>query len=117
MSVPVQRGDVFVANLNPPQGSEQAGTRPVVIVSRDAINKNSPVVVVVPFTDAENKTRIYPSQVPVQAGCGGLTIDSIAVCEQIRAISKNRLTTALGKLGRAEIAKIDAALKITLDLP
>jgi mRNA interferase MazF len=50
----MRRGDVFDARLNPTEGSEQAGVRPVVIVSRDAINKNSSVIVVVPLTSATN---------------------------------------------------------------
>jgi mRNA interferase MazF len=115
--LPVQRGDVLLANLQPTEGSEQSGTRPVIVVSRDAINKNSPVVVVVPFTDAANKTRIYPSHVRFKAGVAGLTIDSIAVCEQIRAISKTRFKNLLGKLTKSEMASIDAAIQITLDLP
>lgn len=115
--MPVQRGDVFKANLQPTEGSEQSGIRPVVVISRDAINKSSPVVVVVPFTDAANKTRIYPSHIRFKAGTAGLTLDSIAVCEQVRAISKTRLQSVLGKLNRSEMASIDAAIKITLDLP
>ena len=55
------RGDVFSARLDPTEGSEQAGTRPVIVVSRDSINANSPVVVVIPVTDAGNVKRLYPS--------------------------------------------------------
>lgn len=113
----VQRGDVFLADLQPTEGSEQSGVRPVVVVSRDALNNNSPVVVVVPFTDAKNKTRIYPSHVRFKAGVAGLTIDSIAVCEQVRAISKTRLKRPFGKMTKADMASVDAAIKITLDLP
>ena len=47
----MKRGDIYDARLNPTEGSEQAGTRPVVIVSRNAINRYSPVVVIVPLTD------------------------------------------------------------------
>ena len=46
------RGDVYDARLSPTEGSEQAGMRPVIIVSRNAINQHSPVIVVVPLTDA-----------------------------------------------------------------
>ncbi|HUM68478.1 MAG TPA: type II toxin-antitoxin system PemK/MazF family toxin, partial [Chloroflexota bacterium] len=46
----MRRGDVFDARLNPTEGSEQAGVRPVVVVSRDAINQYSSVIVVVPVT-------------------------------------------------------------------
>lgn len=117
MQLPIERGDVFRANLYPTEGSEQDGIRPVVVVSRDAINRSSPVVVIVPFTDAANKPRTYPSHVRFKAGAAGLTMDSVAVCEQVRAISTSRLKSLLGKLNRAELASIEAALKIALDLP
>ena len=66
----VLRGDVFTVSLEPVQGSEQGGARPVVVVSRDAVNKFSPVVVVCPITNAENKSRIYPSHVRVASRNG-----------------------------------------------
>jgi mRNA interferase MazF len=113
----VQRGDVFRANLTPTEGAEQDGVRPVLVVSRDAINRSIPLVVVVPLTDAANKTKTYPSHVRFKAGCAGLTMESIALCEQIRAISKTRLKSKMGTLNRAEMTSIEAALKITLDLP
>jgi len=105
-----------MARLDPAEGSEQGGTRPVVVISRDAINKNSPVVVVASITDAANKKKIYPSHVKIAVGAGGLTIDSIVICEQIRAISKTRLKRFMGKLDEAALASIESALKITLDL-
>jgi mRNA interferase MazF len=113
----VMRGDVLTANLEPVQGSEQGGSRPVVIVSRDAINKHSPVVVICPITDAANKTKVYPSHVRVPAETGGLRIESIITCEQVRSISKTRLVTPLGKFDKRVMTSIDAALKITMDLP
>ena len=61
----MRRGDIFNARLNPTEGSEQAGIRPVVVVSRDAINKNSSVVVIVPLTKATNVKRSYPSNVSI----------------------------------------------------
>jgi mRNA interferase MazF len=115
--MPVLRGDVFMANLEPVEDSEQGGTRPVVVVSRDALNRVSPVVVVCSLTDAANKKKIYPSHVKVQAGVGGLTIDSIVLCEQVRAVSKTRLRRQLGRFDRPVMTSIEAALKITLDLP
>lgn len=113
----IARGDVFMANLEPIQGSEQGGTRPVVVVSRDALNQFSPVVVICSITDAANKKKIYPSHVLVHAGNGGLTLDSIVICEQVRAISKTRLKRQLGTFNRPVMADIESALKITLDLP
>lgn len=113
----MRRGDVFDARLDPIQGSEQAGTRPVVIVSRNAINDASPVVVVVPFTTYREARRIYPSQVPVEAPDGGLGTKSLALGEQVRAISKARLSNRRGALSPPVMRRIDEALLITLDLP
>jgi mRNA interferase MazF len=112
----VIRGDVYEAALEPAAGSEQRGTRPVVIVSRDAI-RIARVIVVVLVTGRENCTRVYPSQIEIRAGDGGLRKDSVALGEQIREISKTRLTKQLGHLPVPVMAKLTAALKIALDLP
>jgi len=111
------RGDVYLAVLDPSQGSEQAGTRPVIVITRDAINKQSPVVVVVPLAGRINRLRLLPSHVEIKMGEGGLTVDSVALCEQVRAISTTRLTKALGHLSATTISQVNDALKIALDLP
>jgi mRNA interferase MazF len=113
----MKRGDVYRAVLDPAEGSEQAGTRPAIVVSRDAINANSPVVIIVPVTNRANKKHIYPSQVEMKMGEGGLTCDSVALCEQVRAISETRLKNCMGTLSNAGMSRINAALKIALDLP
>ncbi len=112
----MKRGDIFDARLNPTEGSEQAGIRPVVIVSRDAINNNSSVIVVVPFTKAANIKRSYPNNVPIPKGEGGLTFDSVLLGGQVRAISKSRLLRQRGTLKPELMQHIDRALRITLDL-
>lgn len=110
------RGDVYRAVLSPTEGSEQSGTRPVIIVSRDALNAASPVVIIVPLTDRANKLRLYPSHVEVKAGEGGLTLDSVALCEQVRAIAKTRIREHLGHLSRPRMVQVNASLRIALDL-
>jgi mRNA interferase MazF len=113
----LKRGDVFAARLDPTEGSEQTGTRPVVVVSRDAINEASPVVVVVPCTTYRVSRRIYPSQVLLRAPEGGLRVDSLALGEQVRAIAKTRLGERWGTLSPEALRRIEHALLITLDLP
>ena len=113
----MQRGDVFLAVLNPTKGSEQAGLRPVVVVSRNAINEHCSVVIIVPVTGREHKARIYPSQVELKSGEGGLTKDSVALGEQVRALSKIRLRNFLGRLPAPKISALNVALKIAMDLP
>jgi len=110
------RGDIFSARLDPTEGSEQAGTRPVVVISRDSINANSPVVVVVPVTDAANVKRLYPSHVQLPRGSGGLKIDSVAKAEQIRAIQVSRFVSYYGRLDRDALVRIEETIKITLAL-
>ncbi len=112
----MKRGDIFDARLNPTEGSEQAGVRPVVIVSRDAINSNSSVVVVVPLTKAANVPRNYPNNVTIALGEGGLAYESVLLGGQIRAISKTRLLRQRGALSSQTMQQIDRALRITLDL-
>ncbi len=112
----MQRGDVYLALLSPTEGSEQAGARPVIIVSRNAINEFSSVVIVVPVTGREHKTQIYPSQMELKSGEGGLKKDSVALGEQVRAISKSRMRQFLGRLPSGKISTLNAALKIALDL-
>jgi len=111
-----KRGDVFQARLDPAEGSEQAGERPVIVMSRDAISQSSPVVVVVPVTDRNNKRRLYPSHVVLKVGDGGLTRESVALAEQVRAINTTRFLKQLGHLSNQSIAAIGAALKIVLDV-
>ena len=110
------RGDVFSARLDPAEGSEQAGTRPVVVVSRDSINANSPVVVIVPLTDAANVKRTYPSHVYLPKPSGGLKVDSVGKTEQIRAIQISRFVGYYGRLEKAALERIEEAMKITLAL-
>lgn len=113
----MNRGDIYWANLDPTVDSEQAGKRPVVIVSRDAINRSSPVVVVVPLTKFTSKKKIYPSQHLINATTSnGLETDSIAKCDQIRAIAVSRLIDRCGSLEAEDLKKLDSALKITLFL-
>ena len=112
----MKRGEVYDAYLDPVEGSEQSGTRPVIIVSRDAINEASPVVVVVPCTGYRQQ-RIYPSQLLLPAREGGLDRESVAMAEQVRAVDKRRLARLRGNLSRGILQQLDQALLIALDLP
>jgi mRNA interferase MazF len=112
----MKRGEVWDARLDPVEGSEQSGSRPVVIVSRDAINASSPVVNVVPCTTYRQGRRIYPSQVLVKAPEGGLDVDSVLLGEQVRVLDKRRLFRRRGELAATTMARLNQALRIALDL-
>jgi mRNA interferase MazF len=77
----VRRGDVYLADLNPVKGSEQAGRRPVLVLQRDSLNAVLPTVVIAPFTST-TKRAATPSCHLVPAGEGGLTMDSVLMCHQ-----------------------------------
>jgi mRNA interferase MazF len=90
---------VFLASLDPTTGSEQAGRRPVLVISRERINQLLPVVNVIPLTSRKSSSRIiYPNEVLLPARVAGLTVDSIALCYQIRTLDKHRLEQELGEL-------------------
>ena len=112
----MRRGEVYDARLDPVEGSEQGGTRPVVIVSRDAILASSTVASVMPFTTFRPQRKLYPSHVLVRAPEGGLTADSVALAEQTMVLSKGRLLRFRGKMSEETMSQLGRALRIAFDL-
>jgi mRNA interferase MazF len=96
----MKRGEVYDTRLDPVEGSEQSGTRPVVIVSRDSLHNNSSIALVVPFTTARPNRHIYATQVLVHAPEGGLTANSIALAEQARGLHSPVCCGFAVRLGR-----------------
>lgn len=108
----VKRGDVWLADLNPTRGSEQAGTRPVLIFQNDLINKFTTTVLTIPFTTNLRRASL-PSCVKVSRGEGGLDSDSVALCHQLRVLDKTRLQRKLGDLGEETMAAIESRVMFT----
>ena len=111
----IRRGDVYIARLGN-EGGEGPAEIPVVVVSRDSLNQNSPVIVIVPVVEKASRKRIYPSHAPIRAGDGGFKVDSIALGEQVRAIDTSRLVRQQGHLTVHTIAEISSVLRIVLDV-
>lgn len=109
---------IFIASLDPIKGSEQAGVRPVLVVSREEINQLLPVVNVIPVTSKKDVERtIYPNEVLLPAGTAGLKVASIALCYQIRTLDKNRLQKVVGVVNSNNLRqKITKALQFQLDI-
>ena len=112
----MKRGEVYDARLDPVEGSEQRGSRPVVVVSRNAINESSPIVSAAPCTTYREGRRLYPSQVFVKAPEAGLDADSVILGEQVRVLDKKRLLRRRGELKPATIVRLNEALRIGFDL-
>lgn len=111
----ITRGDVFLADLNPVVGTEQAGIRPVLIIQIDRANKVSPHTIIIPFT-TRIREAILPSHTKIPKGAGGLKEDSVLLCEQIRVVDKRRLIKKLGSLDKHYMDKVAKSLKIILGL-
>jgi mRNA interferase MazF len=108
---------VFVVDLDPTVGSEQAGRRPVMVISREVANEALPVVTALPVTSHRTGRRVYPNEALLPAGTAGLDRDSLVMAHQIRAISKRRLSARLGTVEDQELrAAVRAALRVQLDL-
>lgn len=100
----MKRHDIYLARLEPVEGSEIGKTRPCVIVSLDALNAVLPTVVVCPLT-----TRLRPHwRSRLQVKCAGKQADVCA--EQIRVLSKARLTKKIDSLSAREAASLAALL-------
>lgn len=110
----VRRGDVYFVELGPTIGREQAGRRPVVVVSNDTINAKPLVVMVVPGTRA-TKAPPSPSNVFVAKGEANLPQDTMFLTFQAKSIDPNRLRTPpVGSLAAATMEKVSKALAWTL---
>ena len=108
---------IFLADPNPVLGSEQKGKRPVLVVSDEVFNSVMPVVTILPITSLKKGRRIYPNEVLLPRGAGGLSADSIILAHQIRTISKQRLGKSLGFVSDTVIQEsISQAMRIHLNL-
>lgn len=104
-----QRGDIYLVNLDPVVGSEVGKTRPAVVLQNDLANRTSPTVTVIPLSSKVD--RVFPFQVLIPAGEGGLERDSKVLCEQIRTLSTRRLVERLGRLAPERLQEIRIALE------
>ncbi len=107
---------VFLARLDPAEGSEQRGTRPVLVISAEDFNEVMPNLTVLPLTSRKEGRRVYPNEVLLRAGIAGLTSDSLVLCHQIRTISKTRLANVLGPLSSPHLRQaVRLAVRFHLD--
>lgn len=109
-----RRGDLYLANMNPFKGSEQSGTRPVLVLQNNAGNFYAPTLIVAPVT-----TRLYKQDLPTHLVIGkegGLYERSMIELEQIRVLDKQRCMFYIGRLSRQTMEKVDEMIKNSLGL-
>jgi mRNA interferase MazF len=109
------RAEIWDADLDPVRGHEQAGQRPVLIISTDTFNRGpAHLVLVAPLTRTQ---RPIPSHIPIDPPEGGLTTRSYVLCEALRSISTDRLSRApRGRVSPQTMARVADSLRILLEL-
>jgi mRNA interferase MazF len=113
----IARGEIYFVNLSPVQGREQAGTRPVLVLSIDAINQLPLVVTVVVGTKGANLARDYPTNVRVPPAESGLPIETVFLCFQLRSLDPTRFPTSpAGRLSDAYLTLVEDAVRYCLAL-
>lgn len=111
----IKRGDIYYADLNPVIGSEQGGTRPVLVISNDIGNKHSPTVIIAAITSRVLTKKKLPTHFYL-GEVEGLPENSIILFEQLRTIDKKRLKEYIGMIDRQQILAADKSLLISLGL-
>ncbi|MDE6952848.1 MAG: type II toxin-antitoxin system PemK/MazF family toxin [Erysipelotrichales bacterium] len=111
----IERGEIYLANLNPVMGSEQGGIRPVLILQNDVGNYYSDTTIVASMTSFFRNKKHIPTHFVVTAR-EELRNDSIVLLEQIRTISKSRLIKKIGKLSIDEMNALNKCLFISVGI-
>lgn len=97
----MRQGEIWYADLNPTEGSEQSGLRPVVVISGNLMNEHFNLVVIVPLTTQIKRFKGNPVLIP--NGRNGLSQESEMLVFHIRSIAKKRLTRKIGSIDRSEL--------------
>ncbi|MGZ8308788.1 MAG: type II toxin-antitoxin system PemK/MazF family toxin [Rhodoplanes sp.] len=106
----IRRGEIWWVAFDPSIGGETRKTRPAVVVSNDEFNVRNNRVQVLPLTSSEK--RLYLFEAHVNTG----ERQSKAMADQIRTVSKERFQNRIGRVSRAEMAGIERAIRVQLDL-
>ncbi|MFP5519896.1 MAG: type II toxin-antitoxin system PemK/MazF family toxin [Bdellovibrionia bacterium] len=110
----IERGDIFLADLDPTRGSEIQKTRPVIVVTNDLANIHSRIITVIPITsqrlDKVFRHELYLGQPK------GMDKESKALVDQIRAIDKTRLKQKLSSLTKKQIEDLNNRIALHLGL-
>jgi mRNA interferase MazF len=114
----VKRGDVFWADVVPRSGSEQAGRRPVVVVSHDGFNRVEAwrSIIVVPLSTSAAQRRRGPTAIVLPKGTGGLRKESVALCHQVTTLDRSKLTEHIGEIPAATLRRVNDGLRAALAL-
>ena len=109
-----RRGEIWLADFDPTRGREQAGRRPVLVLSVDEFNRGpAELIIVAPVT---SRIRGIPSHVRIDPPQGGLSRPSVVLCDAVRSISKNRLVKEWGRIPPSSLDRVEDCLRILMGL-
>ena len=109
-----KRGEIYYVTFDPTIGVEIKKTRPALIIQNDIGNMHSPATIVAAITSTTRD--VFPHEVSLKTGEGGLPKDSIILLNQVRTIDKKRLGKKLGMISSETMKKVDHAIAISLGL-
>ncbi|MEM7594176.1 MAG: type II toxin-antitoxin system PemK/MazF family toxin [Cyanobacteria bacterium P01_A01_bin.83] len=113
----IKRGEIYFVDLNPVTGKEQAGKRPILVLSIDVINQLPLVITLVIGTKGENISRDYPTNVRVAVADSGLPLETVFLCFQIRSLDASRFTSKpAGYLTQKKMNEVESAVRYCLGL-
>jgi mRNA interferase MazF len=108
------RADIWLVDLDPTRGHEQAGVRPALVVSTDVFNHGpAGLVVVLPLT---TRARGIPLHILVDPPEGAVRQRSFIKCEDIRSIARERLVARWGSVSNSTMTVVEDRLRVLLDL-
>jgi len=111
----IKRGDIYLADLDPAVGSEQGGTRPILVVQNDYGNLHSRTLICAPITSRMDKTDI-PTHVYLDPWDNPVTTESYVLMEQLRTIDRARLKHRMGHISDTVMPEVEQALRISIGL-
>ena len=109
----VKRGEVLLADLNPTKGSEQGGTRPVIVFQNNIVSQFTTTVITIPLT-INLRGASLPTCLLIPSGEGGLAQDSVALCYQLRVLDRTRLQRKLSELKPETLTNLERIVLLTL---
>ena len=114
----VKKWEIYFINLDPSNGSEQGGKRPVLVISNDAVNNHLPIFTCIPFSSVKEGDKIYPTEIFLTKEESGLSKDSVLMLQQIRTVSVGRIINRkISEIKKASLRdRINNAIKEFFEL-
>ena len=111
----IKRGEIYYADLSPVIGSEQGGTRPILIIQNNVGNKYSSTTIIAAAITSKTDKSNFPTHLKLN-NVKGLNNNSLLLLEQVRTIDCSRIKSYIGKLSDETMEKVNKALCVSLAL-